>query len=228
MTGVELKNARLASAWTQKDAAQKLGITQAYLSMVERGSRALSSQLALRAMDVFEVPATALPLSKYRQRFHDAGWFKEALGSLNYPGFAYLGGSMKCNPAELLMAALDSQDLDSRVTEALPWLPLAYPSLNKDWLTFNAKVRNRQNRLGFVLELARQAAQKENDSGLTMQLAEQVEVLEYSRLAGEDTLCKESMTQAERKWLRTHRSKAAEHWNLLTDLTVEQLNHVFV
>jgi hypothetical protein len=34
------------------------------------------------------------------------------------------------------------------------------------------------------------------------------------------------MTQAERAWLREHRPKSAEHWNLLTDLTVEQLDHV--
>jgi hypothetical protein len=34
------------------------------------------------------------------------------------------------------------------------------------------------------------------------------------------------MTRAERAWLREHRSKSAEHWNLLTDLTVEQLDHV--
>jgi len=44
----------------------------------------------------------------------------------------------------------------------------------------------------------------------------------------ENTLCKESMTQAERNWLRTHRSQAAEHWNLLTDLTVEHLDHAIV
>jgi hypothetical protein len=34
------------------------------------------------------------------------------------------------------------------------------------------------------------------------------------------------MTRAERAWLREHRPKSAEHWNLLTDLTVEQLDHV--
>jgi hypothetical protein len=41
-----------------------------------------------------------------------------------------------------------------------------------------------------------------------------------------DTLCRESMTRAERAWLREHRPKSAEHWNLLTDLTVEQLEPV--
>jgi hypothetical protein len=61
---------------------------------------------------------------------------------------------------------------------------------------------------------------------LEQQLASRIAILEPSRLASEDTLCRESMTQTERKWLRAHLSKSARHWNLLTDLTVEQLDHL--
>jgi len=226
VTGDELKNARKASAWTQAQAAARLGVTQAYLSMVERGERAVSSELASKAVEVLEVPATALPLTEYRVRTREAGFFQSMLGSLGYPGFAYLRSSARLNPVEVLMEALDSDDLDSRVTEALAWLPLAYPHLNWDWLTANAKLRDRQNRLGFVVELARQAAAREGRSQLEEELATHVAKLEPSRLVKEDTLCRESMTRAERAWLREHRPKSAEHWNLLTDLTVEQLNHV--
>jgi transcriptional regulator with XRE-family HTH domain len=226
MTGVELKNARKASSWTQAQAATRLGVTQAYLSMVERGERAVSSELASRAVKVLEVSATALPLAEYQTRTRDAGFFQTMLGSLGYPGFAYLPSSVRLNPVELLMEALDSDDLDSRVTEALAWLPLAYPHLNWDWLTANAKLQNRQNRLGFVVELARQAAERGGSSQVGEELAARVAKLEPSRLAKEDTLCKESMTRAERAWLRKHRPESAEHWNLLTDLTVEQLDHV--
>ena len=126
------------------------------------------------------------------------------------------------------MEALDSDDLDSRVIEALAWLPLAYPHLNWGWLTANAKLRDRQNRLGFVVTLAGQAAERDGSSQLEQELATRVAKLEPSRLAKEDTLCRESMTRAERAWLREHRPKLAEHWNLLTDLTVEQLDHVAV
>jgi hypothetical protein len=35
--------------------------------------------------------------------------------------------------------------------------------------------------------------------------------------------CHDSMTQAERKWLRSHRLQEARHWNLLTDLDVRNL-----
>jgi transcriptional regulator with XRE-family HTH domain len=228
MTGGELKNARKASAWTQAEAAARLGVTQAYLSMVERGERAVSSELASKAVEVFDVPATALPLTEYQARAHDAGFFQSMLGSLGYPGFAYLRSSARLNPVEVLMEALDTEDLDSRVTEALAWLPLAYPHLNWDWLTANAKLRDRQNRLGFVVELARQAAARGGSSQLEEELATRVAKLECSRLVKEDTLCRESMTLAERAWLREHRPKSAEHWNLLTDLTVDQLDHVAI
>ena len=228
MTGAELKSARKASSWTQAQAAVRLGVTQAYLSMVERGERAVSSELASRTIEVLEVPATALPLTEYQSHVRDAGFFQAMLGTLGYPGFAYLRGAAQQNPAELLMEALDSDDLDSRVIEALAWLPLAYPHLNWGWLTANAKLRDRQNRLGFVVALARQAAQRDGRSQLEQELATRVAKLESSRLANEDTLCKESMTRAERAWLREHRPELAEHWNLLTDLTAEQLDHVAV
>lgn len=227
MDGVLLKSARLDSGLTQRDAAVKFGVTQAYLSMVERGTRPVSNKLASRAMSVFDVPATALPLAEYRHRSRDEVFFKQALGALGYPGFAYLGGTVKSNPTELLMEALDTDNLDSRVTEALAWLPVAYPAMDWDWLTLNAKVRDRQNRLAFVLGLASQVASKKRNSELELALSARLDTLERSRLAAEDTLCKESMTQAERKWLRTHRPPEAEHWNLLTDLSAEQLDHAF-
>ncbi len=226
MTGAELKNVRKAYSWTQAQAAVQLGVTQAYLSMVERGKRTVSPELASRTIEVFEVPATALPLAEYRACAHDAGYFQTMLGDLGYPGFAYLRGSTRLNPALLLMEALDCANLDPRVTEALAWLPLAYPHLNWDWLMTNVKLRDRQNRLGFVVELARQAAEREGNSRLEVELAAHVARLELSRLAKEDTLCRESMTRAEQTWLRKHRSKSAKHWNLLTDLAVEQLDHV--
>jgi hypothetical protein len=75
--------------------------------------------------------------------------------------------------------------------------------------------------------MARQVAEKEKASELAAQFADRVVTLERSRLAREDTLCRESMTQAERKWLRKHQTKAAAHWNLLTDLTAEQLDHAY-
>ncbi len=47
--------------------------------------------------------------------------------------------------------------------------------------------------------------------------------LERSRLAGEGTVCEESMTQSERAWLHQNRSNLARHWNLLCAMTPEDL-----
>jgi transcriptional regulator with XRE-family HTH domain len=208
------------------EAAQRLGVTQAYLSMVERGERPVSDELGVSALKVYRLPATARPLGVAVARHPTEEFFKRALGELGYPGFAYLKRRSSLNPAEVLLLALDSEDLDARVTEALPWLPFHFPDMNWEWLTSEAKLRDRQNRLAFITALAHQAALADSNASLADSLATRVAALERSRLAAEDTLCKESMTQAERRWLRTHRSRAAAHWNLLTDLKMEDLRHV--
>jgi hypothetical protein len=50
-----------------------------------------------------------------------------------------------------------------------------------------------------------------------------VVVLERSRLVREDTLCHESLTETEPRWLRENRPAEARHWNLLTDMKAENL-----
>lgn len=145
------------------------------------------------------------------------------LGKLGYPGFAYVRGKPRRNPAQLLLSALDHSDLDSRLVEALPWLTFTYADMDWDWLVMNAKVRDRQNRLGYVITLARKLDRKGTDSARSKKLETIQHLLERSRLAGEDTLCHDSMTQAERKWLRSRRPREARHWNLLTDLDVRNL-----
>ena len=47
--------------------------------------------------------------------------------------------------------------------------------------------------------------------------------LEEARLAREGTLCRDSMPESERTWLRANRPEAAIHWSLLTSLTAGQL-----
>ena len=227
MNGNQIKNARLLASCTQQEAARKLNVTQAYLSMVERGTRPVSGELASKAVQVFEVPATALPLPSDPHGSHDAAFLAAAFAALGYAGFSHLRGAARMNPAEVMIGALDCEDLDARVTEALAWLPLASPELDWEWLMRNARLRDRQNRLGFVVALAGQVAGARGNAALAETLAEKVKKLEPSRLAAEGTLCRESMTQAERKWLRAHRSPTAEHWNLLTDLTHHGLGHAF-
>ena len=156
-------------------------------------------------------------------RKHD---FTADLAALGYPGFAYLRTKVQKNPAGVLLAALNEPNLDARVVEGLPWLMLTYVDMDWDWLVRNVKVRDRQNRLGFAVSLASEVAESKNDSERARKLRQCLQVLESGRLAREDTFCRDSMTQAERQWLREHSSPAAAHWNLLTDMKGEHLAYV--
>lgn len=226
MTGEALKTGREQASLTQQEAASRLGLTQAYLSMLERGRRPVTAELAAQATRVFHLPPTALPLEVDPPPTLDESEFKSELGALGYPGFSYLRGKSHYNPARLLFLALDQNELDRRVVEALPWLVYTYPEMDWEWLTRNAKLNDRQNRLGFVVALAEEFAEKTADESRKMGLSRQLAVVERSRLAREDTLSNDSMTQAERKWLRQNRPPKARHWNLLTDLDVKHLAYV--
>lgn len=221
-----LKDARESAGMTQQEAAEKLGLTQAYLSMLERGVRPVTAKVTAQAGKVFRMPPTALPLST-ADAPEDAR-LKEKLGALGYPGFRYLRSRTLCNPAQVLLCALDVEDQDRRVVEALPWLVCAYPEMDWGWLGRHARMKDRQNRLGFVTDLAEEMASRRGDGALRKRLEQEKVALERSRLAHEDTLAHGSMTEVERKWLRQHRTAQARHWNLLTDLEARHLAYVTV
>jgi transcriptional regulator with XRE-family HTH domain len=226
VTGNALRTGREEAKLTQQEAASRLGLTQAYLSMLERGRRPVTTELAAQAIKVFHLPPTALPLEAEFLSTLDENAFKAELGALGYPGFSYLRGKSHYNPARLLFLALDQDSLDRRVVEALPWLAYTHPGMDWEWLTRNAKLNDRQNRLGFVVDLAEEVAQKAGDASRRKSLSQNKAQIERSRLAREDTLSNDSMTQAERKWLRRNRPPKARHWNLLTDLDVKHLAYV--
>ena len=225
MDGKTLKEARQTKNWTQKDAARALGVTQAYLSMLETGRRVVSKPFARKALKVLDLPPTALPLRSptggptSSRRRH----FGSDLAALGYPGFAYLRTGVRRNPAGVLLDALNKPNLDARVAEGLPWLALTYVDMDWEWLVRNAKVSDVQNRLGFAVSLAREVAEGRSDNNRAQKLQGCLEALERARLAREDTFCHDSMTQAEKAWLREHRSPTASHWNLLTDMQGKHL-----
>jgi hypothetical protein len=79
------------------------------------------------------------------------------LAGLGYPGFAHLRGR-KANPAAVLLEALVQEDLEVRLAEALPWVVLTYPDMDWPWLIREVKLRDVQNRLGFVVAMTRDLA----------------------------------------------------------------------
>jgi len=140
MTGGDLRNARKRRGWTQEQAAKKLGMTQAYLSMLESGRRALSRPATARVLRRLDIPPTALPLQE------ELNWsaspndlLRDEFAALGYPGFSYLhrNRAVRHNPAQVLFTALNEPDLDMRVVEGLPWLAFTFTDLDWDWLVRN-------------------------------------------------------------------------------------------
>ena len=146
------------------------------------------------------------------------------LGSLGYPGFAYLRDpETVANPAAVLLAALQQPAVSARVTAALPWLLATFTNLDWDWLVDEAKRSNLQNRLGYLVTVAKELASTRGETTALAALREAERHLEDARLVREDTLGR-SLTEAERRYLRAHRPDAAAHWNVLTSLSANELS----
>lgn len=237
MTPHEMKSARLAKNWTQSQAAVRLGMTQAYLNFLENGKRRLSPKLVRRAASAYGLsPVTLPPTDNFAPANADDSRLADLLAKLGYPGFAYLhfanlgfasprANARNKNPSEVFLTALAQKSLDGRVAEALPWVAMKYAQPDT-WLVENARKFNLQNRLGFVVGLARQLAGAKKEASETSRvdaLRELENQLEDSRLAKEDVFYRPPRTESERQWLRENRTNDAAHWNLLTDMRLEHL-----
>jgi len=226
MTGSCLREARRKKGWTQEDSARKLRVSQAYLSMLERDRRQVPDRLMQRLSKTFGLGPLALSFrGPETWKKVGATGLATQLASLGYSGFSYLAGTPAWNPAELLLAALTKEELESRVAEALPWLVLEYHSMDWDWVVREAKVHDVTNRLGFVVTLARVVAEQQGKQDVAEKLSSLESTLQRSLLAREDTFCNERMSQAERHWLREKRTPQARMWNVLSSLAPEHLSH---
>lgn len=223
MDGSWLVTARKEKGWTQQEAAARLGVSQTYWSLLEHGRRPVSGRLFGRLRRHFTLPPTLAPLEPNRPVSTEPDKFAGTLAGLGYPGFSHLRPRRTTNPAPFLLAALRLSDLESRLAEALPWVAWRYWDLDWDWLLERARVDDLQNRLGFVVSLAKEVATRKGDDAAAAALAAVLERLERSRLVREDTFCRESMLSSERRWLTTARSDEAAHWNLLSDLSADRL-----
>jgi transcriptional regulator with XRE-family HTH domain len=208
---------------TQTQMAAKLGVSQPYVSLVESGARRVPERLARSAARVFNLSPAVLPVpAEPTARERD---LSSALATLGYPGYSHLRAGRPLNPALAVFDALSQDSLDARVAQGLPWVLLQYPELDWDWLISNAKLRNLQNKLGFLVAVARTVAERRGQGNSLAVLTAAEQALESSRLAAETTLGKEAMPAAERVWLRAHRPLLAEHWNVLTSLAPEHLSY---
>jgi transcriptional regulator with XRE-family HTH domain len=227
MTGQQLQAARKRKRWKQEYAALKLGVSQAYISLLERGARRVPEKLAVKAVRVYGLSNSLLPVEPNWEKAPLANdMLASELATLGYPGLSHLRSRRtKKNPAQLLLSALSRDNLDSRLIEALPWVVLKFPDLDWRWLANAARVSDLQNRLGFVTSVARRVAERRGELETAAVLAIEELALERSRLMREDTLCHASLTEAERRWLRKNRTREAKHWRVLTDLSLDHLDY---
>lgn len=225
MTSDQLRLGRVTAGMTQAEAAARLGLSQPYLSLLEGGQRRVTESVSRAASKLFRLPPTALAVPTTPPKgVADRDMLARQLAGLGYPGYGHLRPSRSLNPALVVFGALSQDNLDARVTEALPWVLMQYPELDWDWLVSHAKLRNLQNRLGFLVAVARTLAEGRPDgSAAAARLAEVERELDRARLAAETTLGREAMPSAERAWLRANRPRHARHWNVLASLTPEQL-----
>jgi transcriptional regulator with XRE-family HTH domain len=88
MTGEELREGRKQRGWTQADLAERLGVSQGYVCLLERGLRPVPRVMAQKVARMLGLPATALPLGPTTTPLDD-DTVTTALATLGYPGFAY-------------------------------------------------------------------------------------------------------------------------------------------
>lgn len=198
----KLQRWRAQNNLTQVDAARLLGVSQPYLSLLEKGARPLRRKLRDR-LNVVR-PDGEMRDTEDRLRAQ--------LSALGYPGFAHVEPARPAaEPAVVLLSALSQPTVDARVTAALPWLVREYDdAMDWPWLVRQAKLRNRQNRLGFLIQLV-------NESGVgEPAMKHALDELDRARLLAEATFCWDSMPAPTRKWMRERRSPEAEHWNIVS------------
>ena len=226
MNGFQLAQSRLSRGLEQQEAAEILGVSQSYLSLLESGKRKLNRKLAEKVVKVFHLSPENLPTAENWDDLPEVSntELAESLAALGYPKFSHLKKGRLNNPGQVLFSALRNENLESRIAESLPWVVFTYPKLDWGRLTGYAKMFDLQNCLGFVVTLARQLAKKVNDKVKEKSLSVVEKKLENSRLFRETVFSE--MKKAEKKFLKTNRPKEAKYWRVLSDLTVSHLDYV--
>jgi transcriptional regulator with XRE-family HTH domain len=227
MNSSQLLQARQNKNWEQIETAEKLGVSQSYLSLLETGKREITKKISHRAVKVFGFSPVALPIERNLDELFSTknDELAKDLGTLGYPKFAFLKLNLKKNPLEVLFVALKAENLESRLVEALPWLVFTYADLDWEKLFKLSKINDLQNKLGFVICLARRLAEQLKDQQKVVFLREREVELSNSRLFQESAFSR-NLTETEKKWLKNNRSKEAKFWRVLSDLEVKQLDQV--
>lgn len=220
MTGRQVREVRQGHGLTQQAAARAWGVSQTYLSLMEADKRPVPARLLRRLARVSPAALNDLPKSDVRP-----DRVESALGRLGFPGFVHVAAREPlANPATVVFRAVTLDAVPARVVEALPWVFTRFVDMDWNWLVEQVKLANCQNRLGYLVLLARQLAARSanGDSGSRLEAVERQ--LSEARLLKTDAF-RRDLTEAERTYLAQHRPEEAAYWNLVTRLRVEDLRY---
>jgi transcriptional regulator with XRE-family HTH domain len=221
LQGIDLIAARRKNGWTQAQAAGRLGVSQPYLSMLEAERRPVPPRLFNRLRHIYALGPLSVPFLKDADT--NPSLLAADLGGLGCPTFLHLRPRRWLNPAQVLLLALLPYRIPRTVADALPWVVVEYAALGWPWLVDRAKLADRQNRLGFVVALARQLATLRQANDIAWRLQQVEKIIEHSRLAIEDEVGLGRVTEGRREWLRVNRSAEARRWNVISELRLEHL-----
>ena len=227
MNGEQLLKERLSRNWEQFETAARLKVSQPYLSLIEAGKRPVTKSVARRAINLFNLPPTALPIENEIEpaNINSPDYLVSQLANLGYGKFSHFKNkSKKINPAIILLSALKTDDLESRVVETLPWLVYKFPQMDWSRVIKSAKIFDAQNRLGFILSLAYESAKTDSDKEKQSFFKKLLSDLEKSRLFCEDSFQRQGLTDSEKEWLKKNRPPYAKFWRVLSNLTIEHLS----
>jgi transcriptional regulator with XRE-family HTH domain len=229
---LNLKQLRTTKGWSQEEAAKKLHVSQPYLSLLENGVREITPKLSRKLLRLLNLSPSFLPLPVNLDAWGEpkAEVLSKQLAALGYLPFGYLrtNSVRPENPAAILIWALAAHNLEPRLVESLPWILLNFHDLDTTWLIRESKIRDIQNRLGFIVSMAYEIATKNTGyCERTNPLTALLDTLNRSRLVHQDTLCEEGITPRIRKALLQSQSIAAEHWGIVTRWKAEHFKYDF-
>src|SRR5688500_10220049 len=107
---IPLRAYRMGRNMIQGALARALGVTQAYVSQLESGSRPVSRQLVERLGSLPDLPGSVIPAGHDAIDDVDADLAADA-GALGYPPFAASVGRRPKNPAAVVVSILARQQV---------------------------------------------------------------------------------------------------------------------
>jgi len=141
---------------------------------------------------------------------------------LGYPGFVTTPAFVP-DPERLatktLQRAFKVRTLHPRLVEALTWVAMEFWALDWESVTRTALAAGTQNRLGYLLDLAREEAAHQNRAVASARLAAVQRGLEASRSDQEDEFFEAFGSELERQFVLARRPPAAAFWRMCTDYT---------